>query len=90
MTAIFPEYIPNRITVTLTSGEVVTEEVRDAPGGPRVAMTDQQFEEKFHGLLRPLASDSRRKDILSLVWNVEQLADLSPLLAAMTLDTTEG
>jgi 2-methylcitrate dehydratase len=90
LTAIFPEYIPNRVTVTLTSGEVVTEEVRDAPGGARVAMTDQQFEEKFHGLLRPLASGSRRKEILSLVWKIEQLADLSPLLTAMTLDTTQG
>lgn len=53
-------------------------------------MTDQQFAEKFHGLLRPLASDSQRKEIVSLAWNVEQLADLSPLLSAMTVDTVQG
>ncbi|OUD05080.1 MmgE/PrpD family protein [Streptomyces swartbergensis] len=88
LTEIFPEYIPNRVAVTLTSGEVLTEEVRDAPGGGRVAMTDEQFEEKFHGLLRALAPEAQREEILSLAWGVENLPDLSPLLRATALDTT--
>ena len=47
------KYIPNRVTVRLTTGQVLTEEVRDAPGGLRVPMTDEQFEDKFNGLLQP-------------------------------------
>ncbi len=85
LTALFPQCIPNRVTVGLTSGQVLAQEVRDAPGGGRVPMTDEQFEEKFHGLLRPFASDGRRAEILSLAWGVEKLPDLAPLLAATTL-----
>ncbi|WP_413100058.1 hypothetical protein [Streptomyces sp. Inha503] len=69
---------------------MVTEDVCDAPGGARVAMTDQQFDEKFHSLLGPLAFESRRKEILFLVWNVERSADLLPLFTAMNLDAAEG
>ncbi|MFI6436575.1 MmgE/PrpD family protein [Streptomyces sp. NPDC050759] len=90
LTALFPEYIPNRVTVRLASGEVLTEEVHDAPGGGRVAMTDEQFEEKFHGLLRPLAPEPQRAEILALLWGVERLADLSPLLRATALDAPHG
>lgn len=86
LTAIFPKYIPNRVTVRLTTGQVLTEEVRDAPGGLRVPMTDEQFEDKFHGLLQPFASDVQRASILAHLWGIEKLADLSPLFASMTLD----
>lgn len=90
LTAVFPAYIPNRVTVRLTSGEVLTEEVRDAPGGGRVAMTDEQFEEKFHGLLRPFAPETQRAEILSLIWGVEKLTDLSPLVQATALGAPQG
>jgi 2-methylcitrate dehydratase len=87
LTAMFPEYMPTRVTVRLSTGQVLTEEVLDMPGGPRAPMTDRQVEEKFHGLLRPLASGAQRDSILSLAWSVEQLPDLAPLLASMTLIT---
>jgi 2-methylcitrate dehydratase len=86
LTAMFPEYLPNRVTVRLTTGQVLTEEVLDAPGGARVPATDTQFEDKFHGLLRPFASDAQRASILSHAWGIEKLPDLAPLFASMTLD----
>ena len=50
-------------------------------------MTDEQFEDKFHGLVQPFASDAQRASILSHLWGIEKLADLSPLFASMTLDS---
>jgi 2-methylcitrate dehydratase len=90
LTAMFPEYIPNRVTVRLSTGEVLTEEVRDVPGSTRVPVTDMQLEDKFHGLLRPFASDAQRASILSHAWGIEKLPDLAPLLASMTLDLGTG
>ena len=87
LTALFPQYIPNRVTVRLTTGQVLTEELRDAPGGARVPMTDEQFEDKFNRLVQPFASDVQRASILSHVWGIEKLADLSPLFACMTPDS---
>jgi hypothetical protein len=52
-------------------------------------MTDEQFVGKFNGLLQPFASDVQRASILSHVWEIEKLADLSPLFASMTLDSAQ-
>jgi 2-methylcitrate dehydratase PrpD len=86
LTAMLPEYIPNRVTVRLTTGRTLTEEVLDAPGGARVPVTDAQLEDKFHGLVRPFASDAQRASILSHAWGIEKLPDLAPLFASTTLD----
>lgn len=75
----------NRVTIRLTTGQVLTEEVLDVPGGPRLPATDAQLEGKFHSLLRPHASESQRASLLSLAWGVEKLSDLAPLVASMTL-----
>jgi 2-methylcitrate dehydratase PrpD len=49
-------------------GEMGFEELRDASGGARVPMTDEQFEDKFNRLVQPFASDVQRASILSHVW----------------------
>ncbi len=85
LTAMLPRYIPNRVTVRLSTGDVLTEEVLDVPGGARVPVTDGQLEDKFHGLLRPFASDAQRASILSHAWGVERAPCLAPLFASMTL-----
>jgi 2-methylcitrate dehydratase PrpD len=82
----FPQNIPNRVTVRLITGHVLTEEVLDAPGGVRVPATDTQLEDKFHALLRPFASDAQRASILSHAWGIDKSPNLAPLFASMTLD----
>lgn len=81
LTAMLPKHMANRVTVGLTTGQALTEEVQDLP-----PVTDAQLEAKFHGLLRPLVSDAERASILSQLWDVDQLPDLAPLFVSMTLD----
>jgi 2-methylcitrate dehydratase len=84
LTAMLPKHMANRVTVRLTTGQALTEEVLDLPGLP---VTDAQLEAKFHRLLRPLVSDAQRASILSQLWDIDQLPDLAPLFRSMTLDS---
>ncbi|PXY19631.1 2-methylcitrate dehydratase [Prauserella muralis] len=94
LTAMLPERIPNRVTVRLASGEEFVREVRDAPGGRRTPMTDEQFEEKFTTLVRPLASERRCRRMLDAIWTIDRAATVSALTGVLAVDgedaTREG
>jgi 2-methylcitrate dehydratase len=77
LTAMLPKHLASRVTVRLTTGQALTEEVLDLPGGARLPVTDAQLEAKFHGLLRPLICDAQRASILSQLGDVDQLPDLA-------------
>lgn len=46
LTAFFPHRLANRVTVRLSSGEELVEDVRSAPGSTETPMTDADFERK--------------------------------------------
>ena len=46
----YPDGIPNRVTVKLTSGESFTREVTYPRGHAGNPMTDEEVETKFHAL----------------------------------------
>jgi 2-methylcitrate dehydratase len=86
LTAMLPTLIPNRVTIRLTSGDELTREVRDAPGGHRTPMTDEQFEEKFTRLVAPLTSAGRCRRMLDEIWHIDRAETVTALTDALVVD----
>jgi acetyl esterase len=86
LTAMTPTFLPNRVTVRTRDGAEFSEQVADAAGGARKAMTDQQFEDKFRTLLEDLASEEQATRILDLVRSLDEAAHVDELLAAAVLE----
>lgn len=81
-----PTLIPNRVTIHLTSGDELTREVRDAPGGHRTPMTDEQFEEKFTALVAPLTPAGHCRRMLDEIWHLDRAATVTGLTEALVVD----
>ncbi len=86
LTAMTPELLPNRITVRTTDGAEFCEQVEDAAGGARTAMSDEQFEDKFRVLLEDLAPERQIVQILDLVRSIDDATRVDDLVAAVVLD----
>ncbi len=85
LTALFPEFIPNRVTVTLKNGEVLSEQKNCMVGGGQEPMTDEHFESKYHKLIEPYLSLERREMLLEKLWNVDKEECLAIVLELMVI-----
>lgn len=83
LTALFPRSLPNSVTVTLTTGEVLTETVVSMPGTLEMPMTDAQFEAKFRAMAAPYLNAMSQDGALSFVRTLEKQVNFEPLFAAM-------
>jgi 2-methylcitrate dehydratase len=86
LTAMFPKRIPNRVTVRLASGEVMSKQVDTARGSLEIPMTDEDFESKFDRLVKAYLTEDRRRRVLEYLWNLEKQTKLSALFEAMVVD----
>ncbi len=86
LTAIFPAFIPNRVTVVMKSGERHVKQVNDARGGLATPMSDEDFERKFNGLASEHYSEVRRRNLLDFLWSLEHQQDLSKLFSLMAVE----
>lgn len=88
LTALFPENIPNRITILLVSGKRVTVQKNVMIGGHRsdsMRMTDEHFVEKYNKLLAPIYSTGQSDKLLKLLYAIDAEEDLSNVNNAMLL-----
>lgn len=83
LTALYPRQIPNRVVVTLRSGEVLTEQVDDLPGSPRRPLTRADIEAKFWRNVGPRASAAAGKALIQTIWSLEQMTRVEALLDAV-------
>jgi 2-methylcitrate dehydratase len=86
LTAMLPTRIPNRVTISLASGDELVREVHDAPGGHQTPMTDEQFEQKFVGLVEPVATAARCARMLDEIWNVDLAPTVATLMNALVVE----
>ena len=82
----YPEGIPNRITVLMKSGEKFIKEVTFPIGHARNPMTDEQVELKFNDLAGPVLPESRIREALDRLWNLEHESDIGGLLKLFTVE----
>ncbi len=86
LSAMYPEAVPNRVTVKLSSGEVVSRQVDYHKGHPKNPMSDEEVEDKFRSLSRKYLSKNRAARILGTVWNLEEVKDISKVVSLLTLN----
>jgi 2-methylcitrate dehydratase len=77
----YPASTPNRIEVTLRSGESVVREVEFPRGHSGNPMTDEEVEAKFGRLAEGELPPQRQSEVLRRLWALETEADPSSLLA---------
>jgi 2-methylcitrate dehydratase len=73
---IYPEAVPNRVSVKTSDGRTLTEEVVYPSGHFRNPMTDQQLSEKFFRLATPVLGRERAEELHRTAWRVSELKDL--------------
>jgi 2-methylcitrate dehydratase len=83
----YPEGIPNRIEVTLTSGETLSNQVTYPRGHARNPMTDAEVEEKFRRLAAPVLPLDGTDRCLATLWRLEELSNTGQLLALFRMES---
>jgi len=82
LTALYPRHIPNRISVSLRSGEVLTERVDDLPGAPDVPLTRETIEAKFWRTAGTAITRANGEALLQRIWSLERLGGVDALFEA--------
>ena len=67
------------------SGEKFSELVQYHRGHHKNPLTDEEIEQKFHSLTGNLLSSERRKVLLSLLWNLEQVEDIGDIMRLLKI-----
>ncbi|HZY95026.1 MAG TPA: MmgE/PrpD family protein [Candidatus Bathyarchaeia archaeon] len=77
LSALYPEAVANRVSVTLSSGEKISKQVDYHKGHPKNPMTDAEVEEKFRRLTKKHLTKNRQDRVLETLWKLDQARDLS-------------
>lgn len=83
---LYPQGIPNRIIIRLKNKTTLQQEVVYPKGHARNPLTDEEVEAKFRALAAPSLPSDRMEAVLQRCWNLENEADLSGLLALLTIE----
>ncbi len=86
LTAMYPEAVPNRVTVKLTSGKIISKQVNYHKGHPKNPMSDQDVEKKFQSLTKRQLNKSQAKRALDTLWTLEKVSDVSTLFSALVVE----
>jgi 2-methylcitrate dehydratase len=82
LTAIFPESSPSRITIRLTDGNVIRNDLRYPKGHAMAPLSDPEVEKKFAWLFSGYRDAEGAARVIELVNRLENMADIGDLFAA--------
>jgi 2-methylcitrate dehydratase len=83
LTALFPRYLANRVTVTLRSGRRITNRVDTGPGSVEAPMTDADFALKFRRMANPHIPVEAQDAALNFVATLDRQARYGELFRAL-------
>lgn len=83
LTLMFPTQLANRVTVTLTSGDLMTSQVTTGPGGLEQPMSDADFERKFRKMAAPHLGQLSQESVIDFVQSLESQTGFEDLFLAM-------
>jgi len=84
--AVFPKLQRVGVTIRTADGRELTKELDFPKGDPRNPLTDAEVEEKFDALAAPVLSGNARGRIKDAVWGLEQVDEISDLMALCMTD----
>ena len=72
-----PDACATKMELVTKSGKRFSEMVKYHKGHFRNPLNDDEIEKKFYSLTKDLLSSSQRKELLSLLWNLEEVEDMN-------------
>jgi 2-methylcitrate dehydratase len=82
---LWPDASANRVEIITKSGEKISEVVKYHRGHYKNPLTEEEIEQKFHSLTGELLTLDQRKGLLSILWNFEQVEDVSEIMALLEI-----
>ncbi|MGG1943691.1 MmgE/PrpD family protein [Trinickia sp. NRRL B-1857] len=80
LTALYPKHIPNRVSVYLRSGDVLSERVDDLPGAAGAPLTRPMIEAKFWRTVGKTVTRENGDALIERIWSIERLHGVDALL----------
>lgn len=80
-----PDSSPNRIDITTKNSEKFSEMVQYHRGHHQNPLSDAEVAQKFYSLTRGLLLPVRSQELISLVWNLEQVKDTSRIMQLLII-----
>ena len=77
--ALFPEFQPSQVTITLVNGAQYQQRVDVPKGDPRDPMTEDEIAVKFNALGKDVVGDEKCGQLRELIMNIEGEATLHRL-----------
>ena len=82
--ALFPEYQPSRVTLTLKDGSSHSKRVDVPRGDPRDPMTEDEIKVKFHALGGAIVGEERCDELQACIMGLERETGVGRLMGLMT------
>jgi 2-methylcitrate dehydratase len=80
---LYPDAMANRLELVTSSGRRFSELVQYHKGHPKNPLCDEEIEQKFISLTGDLLTQNQKKQMISLVWNLEEVHDISELMMSV-------
>ncbi|MFC2005067.1 MmgE/PrpD family protein [Chloroflexota bacterium] len=77
---LYPDAMANRVELITKSGKRFSELVQYHRGHQKNPLTDEEIEQKFISLAKDLLMPVQRKQVLSLIWNLEKVNDVGEIM----------
>jgi 2-methylcitrate dehydratase len=71
---------PNKVTLRMNNGEIISKEIKDPMGHPLNPLSRRQIENKFRSNSNGRWDPEQQDRLIQYVWNLEQLDTLKPLV----------
>jgi 2-methylcitrate dehydratase len=79
--ALFPKLQRVKVTIVTEDGRELFNQIDYPKGDPRYPLSDAEVEEKYLALAEPVLGADGARALADVVWRLEKLADLGPLLS---------
>ncbi len=82
---LYPDASANRVELSTKSSQKFSELVKYHRGHHKNPLTNEEIEHKFHSLAEDLLPAAQRKELLSHVWNLEQVEDIGKVMQLLKI-----
>ena len=89
LSALYPDGVANIVHVDLADGRRLTKRVDYPLGHAKNPLKDAQVEQKFCALVEPMLGSERAREIIDIVWKVDEAKNVDELMRAAEMTKHE-
>jgi 2-methylcitrate dehydratase PrpD len=82
---LYPEVSASRVEIITKSGEKFSELVQYPRDPHQSGFIDEIISQKFYSLTKDLLAPTQREELLSLLWNLDQVEDVSKIMELLKI-----